>query len=122
MEQEGISMTTAVLLVRTRPATPEAEDDYNDWYERVHIPQILAAVPAIISAQRFRLLSSHGRSDGSAPYLAVYEIESDDPAGALDQLGRAMATGEIAMSPSVEVLGPAPLYVEPSAPADAESP
>jgi hypothetical protein len=33
-----------------------------------------------------------------------------------------MATGEIAMSPSVEVLGPAPLYVEPSASVDAESP
>jgi hypothetical protein len=104
-------MSTAVLLVRTRPATAEVEDEYNDWYERIHIPQVLAAVPGIISAQRFRLLSSHGRSDARALYLAVYEIESDDPQGALEQLGQAMAAGHIPMSDSVEVLGPAPLYV-----------
>jgi hypothetical protein len=115
-------MTTAVLLVRTGPATPEAEREYNDWYDRVHIPQILAAVPAITRAQRFRLLSSHGQPpDALAPYLAVYQIEADDPQAALSQLGEAMAAGEIAMSPSVEVHGSAPLYVAIGVQPEAES-
>jgi hypothetical protein len=114
-------MTTAVLLVRTAPATPEAEQEYNDWYDQVHIPQILAAVPAITRAQRFRLLSSHGRPDAPAPYLAVYEIEADDPQDAVAQLGRAMAAGEITMSPSVEVHGQAPLYVALDVQPEAES-
>jgi len=104
-------MTTAVLFVRTGPATPEAEREYNDWYDQVHIPQILAAVPAITRAQRFRLMSSHGEPDTPAPYLAVYQIEADDPQEAVSQLGRAMASGEITMSPSVKVHGQAPLYM-----------
>ena len=114
-------MSTAVLLVRTGPVTPEADREYNDWYDQVHIPQILAAVPAITRAQRFRLLSSHGQPHTPAPYLAVYQIESDDPQEALGQLGRAMASGEITMSPSVEVHGSAPLYIALDIEPEAES-
>jgi hypothetical protein len=105
-------MSKALLLVRTGPKSPEAEDEYNAWYADIHIPQILAAVPAITGAQRFRLLSAHGRAADPAPYLAVYEIDSDDPQSALDLLGQAMAAGDVVMSDSVVVLGSAPLYVE----------
>jgi len=113
-------MSTAVLLVRTGPATPGAESEYNAWYDDVHIPQILAAVPAIVRAQRFRLLSSHGGAEERAPYLAIYEIESGDPQGALDALGQAMASGAVTMSGSLEVFGQAPLYVEERAPSETE--
>jgi hypothetical protein len=114
-------MSTAVLLVRTSPVTLEADRQYNDWYDQVHIPQILAAVPAITRAQRFRLLSSHGQPDEPALYLALYEIDADDPQEAVSQLGRAMASGEITMSPSVEVHGSAPLYIALGAEPAAES-
>lgn len=105
-------MSKALLLVRTGPKSPEAEDEYNAWYDDVHIPQILAAVPAITGAQRFRLLSAHGRTAEPAPYLAVYEIDSDDPQTTIHLLGQAMASGDVAMSDSVVVLGSAPLYME----------
>jgi hypothetical protein len=105
-------MSKALLLVRTGPKSPEAEDEYNAWYTDIHIPQILAAVPAITGAQRFRLLSAHGQGADPAPYLAVYEIESDDPQSAVDLLGQAMAAGDVVMSDSVVVLGSAPLWVE----------
>jgi hypothetical protein len=113
-------MSTAVLLVRTRPPAPEVEEKYNDWYDRVHIPQILAAVPAITGAQRFLLLSSQGRPDAPAAYLAIYEIDSVDPQDALGHLAEAMAAGEITMDASVEVLGSA-LYAETPGQPQAES-
>jgi hypothetical protein len=50
--------------------TPEAswEEDFNDWYDREHIPQRMR-VPGFISAQRYR-------GAGKRHYLAVYEMES----------------------------------------------
>lgn len=47
---------------------PEHEDAFNDWYERVHIPQILAC-PGWRSATR-RLVD-----EGGPKYAALYEID-----------------------------------------------
>jgi hypothetical protein len=57
-----------VYVVRTRPADWH-EDDYNRWYDEVHVPEVLA-VPGFVSARRFR------SEDGD--YLAIYELEADD--------------------------------------------
>src|SRR5262245_954647 len=52
--------------------TPEPfwEEDFNDWYDREHIP-LRMGVPGFISAQRYRVA-------GTRHYLAVYEMESLD--------------------------------------------
>ncbi|MFN8556735.1 MAG: DUF4286 family protein [Dehalococcoidia bacterium] len=88
-------MPNAVLLVYANcPA--DQEEAFNRWYDDIHLPDVLA-VPGFAAAQRFRL-SSWGRSrrpwarDGRfavARYLAIYEVESDDVAGALATLREA---------------------------------
>ncbi|GGA37066.1 DUF4286 family protein [Sphingomonas psychrolutea] len=50
------------------------EATYNAWYHSVHMPDLLA-LDGVIAARRFKAVSSN-RIDW--PYVATYEIESDD--------------------------------------------
>ncbi len=60
------------------------EDDYNAWYDSKHVPECLR-VPGFKSGQRFKLSASlHG--EPSQRYLAVYELEGDDPQAILNAL------------------------------------
>ena len=52
-----------------------AESDFNDWYDREHIPG-LAAVPGCLSARRFRI--DKAVSQGNHHYLALYHLASPD--------------------------------------------
>jgi hypothetical protein len=66
-----------IMVVQSAPASPDREDEFNDWYDNTHVPEI-CAVPGFISARRYKM---HGAvaEDGDAPaYLAIYEIEADD--------------------------------------------
>jgi hypothetical protein len=49
---------------------PSWEEDFNDWYDREHIP-LRMGVPGFTSARRYRVA-------GTRHYLAVYEMESVD--------------------------------------------
>jgi hypothetical protein len=69
-------------LVLTSP-TAGREDEFNEWYENVHVPQVLR-MPGFLSGQRFRLVDS---TPSDLPrYLAVYQIESDDIDGTLETI------------------------------------
>jgi hypothetical protein len=61
-------------IVFTSPS-PESEGEFNQWYDNVHVPQVLQ-MPGFLTGQRFRLIDSD-TSEGPR-YLAAYEIESDD--------------------------------------------
>ena len=53
---------------------PEAEDDFNAWYDQEHIPA-LAAVPGTLLARRYRA-DENGSS--THKYLAIYHLETPD--------------------------------------------
>jgi hypothetical protein len=61
------------LLIVAMNASPEAEKDFNDWYDQEHIPA-LSNVEGCLSARRFRIVN--GASDGMQRYLAVYHLGS----------------------------------------------
>ena len=65
-------MAKGLMVVQSGP-TPGREAEYEEWYSRVHLPEI-CAVPGFVSGRRYRV---HG-DGGEYPYLAVYEIESED--------------------------------------------
>lgn len=60
------------LLLNAMNVTPEAEDDFNAWYDEEHLPA-LACVPGTLSARRYRSTEAGG---GTHKYLAVYHLES----------------------------------------------
>jgi hypothetical protein len=77
-------MARYVLIANNGPTDGEDDDaDYNRWYDEVHVPDLLA-VPGITSARRFRVVMSR-RSN--PPYLALYEIETDDLQSVMDHMG-----------------------------------
>lgn len=55
---------------------PDAEEDYNRWYDEVHIPDFLA-VPGVLSARRYKVIKSKLPQAADLPYIAAYEIETD---------------------------------------------
>lgn len=63
------------LVVMSRP-TEGREDEYNDWYQNFHLQQMVA-LPGFVSAQRFRFSRDLGERT-TFPYMALYEIDTDD--------------------------------------------
>jgi len=64
MEQKG-----RILLIVQTDVAPEMEEEFNQWYEREHIPRLLK-VPGVIMARR-------GMHTGNGQkYIAIYEHEN----------------------------------------------
>jgi hypothetical protein len=80
-------MTRHILLVSTN-AKEGRDEEFNRWYNSVHIPEVLG-VEGVVAAQRFEAvevvlgLVEHR-------YLAIYEIEAEDAEAALTALLQAM--------------------------------
>jgi hypothetical protein len=92
-------MARGTFIVFNEPKTPEAEADYNAWYDGDHVPQILEHVPAITGARRFRIAPGQDVPIPGAPrYLAIYDIEADNVMEAFQQLGQATQDGKVVMA------------------------
>ncbi len=55
------------LLLNAMNIAPELEAEFNEWYDKEHIPA-LAAVPGVLCARRFR------GSSGNRKYVALYHL------------------------------------------------
>ena len=91
-----MAMARHCLLVFSDPVSGR-EDEYNHWYETIHIDEVLE-VEGFVACQRFAL--DPGSSEAPAQYLAVYEIDADDPAAAFSAL-RA-ATGDMNVTDAID--------------------
>ncbi|OBK97298.1 hypothetical protein A5645_06815 [Mycobacterium asiaticum] len=78
-------MAKGIIYVETYPSSPDREQEYNTWYDEIHLPE-LVAVDGIVSARRLRPV------DGQGPYIALYEIEGDDLAAILQTMSRTKLT------------------------------
>jgi hypothetical protein len=87
------------MVVMSRP-TAGREDEYNEWYQNVHLGE-LVALPGFKSAQRFRRARSLVEG-GVYPYLAVYELETDDIDSVLNGLRDAAAGNRLTMSDALD--------------------
>ena len=63
------------LMMFAMNVVPQAEADFNAWYDEEHVPR-LSAVPGCLSARRFKIVSAV--SEGSHRYLALYHLASPD--------------------------------------------
>ena len=64
------------LLLNAMNVAPEAEDDFNAWYDREHLAA-LSAVPGTLAARRYRSTETGG---GTHRYVAIYHLKSPDVA------------------------------------------
>jgi hypothetical protein len=86
------------VLVVLANSVESREDEFNDWYSEVHVPEILA-LPSFLSARRFRL-DRRAPTNSSHGYLTVYEVS--DAAVAAAELQTAGQAGHLTMSDALD--------------------
>ncbi len=84
------------LMVFSNPVAGR-EDEYNEWYDGIHISEVLE-VDGFVACQRF--VADAAAEDPPAKYLAVYEIDADDPVAAYTNLRG--ATGEMNVTDAID--------------------
>ncbi len=75
------------------------EQEFNDWYQNIHLQDVVSIKPFFVAAQRFRFTANivPGSPD-PAPYLAIYDIETDDIAAALNAMNELVTSGRMRLS------------------------
>lgn len=71
------------LIIYSNP-TEGREAEFNDWYDKVHLAEVLAVGP-FTSAQRFKVADAQLMADQPGSYVAIYEFtgSADDAVAAL---------------------------------------
>jgi hypothetical protein len=90
-------MANGVLIVESRPASPGQAAAYHEWYDNIHLPEILK-VDGFVSARRLAAL------DGDT-FIVIYEIEGDVEA-AKAALGAAQSSGAMSRPEGVQLSPP----------------
>jgi hypothetical protein len=68
-------MSRYLLFAFSDCKDPAREKEFNDWYDNIHVPDMLQ-VHGMISATRW--MSAESREGQQRRYLAMYELETDD--------------------------------------------
>ncbi len=63
-----------LFTVESNCSDPSREKEFNDWYDRVHLPDLLET-PGFVRAARYE---NTNPGEGQGKFLATYEIETDD--------------------------------------------
>ncbi len=89
---------TRHVFVGHSSAVEGREDEYNDWYVNYHLPALLQC-PGVISVRRFKVTDAQlPNTARSFKYLAIYEVETDDPRSFVNEVLSRAATGRLPTS------------------------
>ena len=97
-------MAKSMFMAWSSPVDDASDSEFNAWYEGTHVPQVRAAIPAVTAVHPYRGADVPGV--GAPPvhrYLAVWEMDTDDVAGAMAALGAASVDGRIDMTPTMDL-------------------
>jgi hypothetical protein len=86
------------LMVAFSNAAEGRDEEFNDWYSNVHIPDV-CSLEGVLSAARFEL----EKDNPAAPhqYLTIYELDRDGDAVMADIIEN-MGSGAFAYSDSID--------------------
>ena len=73
-----------VITVTSNPRSADVEDQYNDWYDNVHLDE-LRSVPGTVSARRYRRADDQmtPQPEGAHRYITIVERDVDTLAAAI---------------------------------------
>lgn len=89
------------LLIAQSNAQPGREAEYTEWYDTHHIHDI-CSLSGVVSGHRYEVVPELFLGQPGSRYLAVYEIETDDPAAVLAELNQRARGGEFKMTDSID--------------------
>ena len=97
-------LTRTLMLVRSHPQDPAREQEFNDWYNGNHVPDVLNA-PNFEAAIRYKVAAT---LMGHVPsYLALYYVTQDDVKTANRELLEYLKTNEPKRMPMPAATGKA---------------
>ena len=88
------------VMVVPSTAKSGRDDEYNDWYDSTHIHDI-CSLPGVKSGRRFTAFEG-SPNPTPGPYLAIYEIETDDLQGLMAEMFRRSQAGEMSVSDALD--------------------
>jgi hypothetical protein len=86
------------------------DDEYNAWYDSVHLPDVLS-LSGVKSGERYRV-QQVGDELPEHRYLAVYDLDGD-PGTVLKELRERSASGQFALSDSLDLSTVKMMFWEP---------
>ena len=91
-------MANYSVLIKSN-AVAGREADFEQWYNSIHLGEVLA-LPGFLSGRQFRYPENSG---GAFSHFALFEVESDDIEATLTDLGEAFASGKMTMTDALDV-------------------
>jgi hypothetical protein len=90
-------MAKRLMLVLSNAAQGR-DDEFNDWYDNVHIPDV-CSIEGVLSAARYEVEGD----DPAAPqrYMTIYELDREGAAVMAD-IVEGMTSGALAISDSID--------------------
>jgi hypothetical protein len=84
------------MLVLSNPVEGR-DQEFNEWYDNVHLPDVLD-VKGVGGTERYRMCSG-----GKRRYLALYELDCDDPTGVERELRTRAGTDVMPISDAFDL-------------------
>jgi hypothetical protein len=104
-----------LLAVETNCADHSRENEFNQWYDSIQVPDILET-PGILRATRYE---DSNPSEGRGKFLVLYEIETEDIGQTLAlEWGITLKKAEQGRSSDLKVMVSASLYRQIAAPVE----
>ncbi len=80
-------MENWMVAVETNCNDPARDGEFNEWYENVHLQDVLS-IPGIMRVSRYE---DSNAAEGRGRFLALYEIETEDVLQIMAGLGEGIA-------------------------------
>ena len=100
------------LVVLTNAAKGR-DEEFNAWYDKTHVKDVLA-IPGFTGCQRYKLNPASGQTNWG--YLALYDVETDDPAKMMAAMAEAGASGRMEMSEAADLSTATVFFAQPLGP------
>ncbi|MDE2697154.1 MAG: hypothetical protein OXH97_11690, partial [Chloroflexota bacterium] len=91
-------------LVVSNSVSADADDEFNEWSSGIHVPDFLQFA-SLLSPRRFTRAEHQFLPSDDAlgrRYLAIYEVETDDPAALFEDVHAARVDGRIRPTETIQ--------------------
>lgn len=88
------------LLVVPSSAKEGRDADYNDWYDNIHLADLLK-IPGVVSGRRFDAVAT-SPNPPPADTVAIYELELDDPMTVFQEIATRAGNGDMKMTDALD--------------------
>lgn len=94
-------MEKYVVMIKSN-AAPGRDADYEDWYNNIHLDEILR-LPGFVSGRQFRVRNENGVEHSAFSHVALFEIESEDVDATLGNLRSTFTSGAMTLTDALDV-------------------